>query len=1254
VLVSAGPFQLSQFSSKDRRSLFSEAIEKGFAGAADKDGRQTIELQELFEYVLQEVPKNAKKIASGMQSPLLLHFKDGKAESKADFSLVHYLSPKPQKDAEETAAADKKEKAASSDKAREGSPEAKLAELIRQAWKLCDGIQNRAGKDGGWTPVDYAPHLWRYTREYLLGFEQRSRLGVAYEKNLLREQIESVEDLIDHLNKFETQAEFSASGEDKSFVRYLADARSKFMRSEARIRLDLANESMQVLKNALQTKNDLLFCAPYYVRWHSVASKFANEKLELSGSLRSYLDQLADFCDELEAEFDRSSTSSIDLDRLKAMTDAVRKSGMDLARVIGVPPQSIEMSDASLASPLLSAEERVKLRRIRADLESAPVFADGIEAKSMPEEIPRELRLERILEQWELECRLVVLADPAKGKTMQKKIEDYSSSSQTDKSSLFLELGRDLRDFYAGIPDRIPEKPDSSELDRVSLRAIERLLRLEDARDDNANWLTDVAYASLTSPLPPSPPAIRPTLAVEFEPSSLQIPRLSQSEDSATFSLRLTRTGANEPNEAQVTLTIAPRKLVEIVDLETNKAVDSETSLPVAFGTETEKTLKFRVRTLSGREFDAVKLSAEASMEGVATSSAALKMELAPLEEIELRIYRFGQLVERVRSDLSQQVLAPFPNRATKYKMALVNHGKAERKARVEFYTLANPSNFAGKADLEKPRPLTKIEPIVIDLPVGKEVFLAPQPSAKAPDKSPPENAEKKSESKNGDAKTGQFDDLTAGLLCRIFDNDTNKPIGNEKWIKRNPYKPWKYFKEPEIAVKDGLITIELITLDNPKLLPPISEENPIKIAWRKEKDKEEQGWNFTRPGDRFEFAVPFSKEEMSKENGAVPIRISVDDYPRAFYYKIPSNQNGPINLDGCNFREKHDIRFTWPATGQCLDIIGKKTIPVRFEIDAPEAYLDYNAEKKYFSIAMTPDAVAGEIPGPPIPSSRQVQVRLEDFSSDGEWNVFAKVDDYEVPLNVEKRADCGATIKAEIRVGQTSALLKSDLRRVFLQRSPPVVKEIKLDAPTLSADPLSGYVVLDQVHGDFVNFVEEIRVGFDAGSGKLDDGQDFVVCREPEGKKWHFSGLQTVNLKPASNYKLLAKVVDRCGLVSTKDGKDASIAVTREKHAESSGKPDAPKKTRTVKGRVVDVSSRAVSESNIVLRGNGKTFAAPCDANGNFEIKDVPLGEYEVFAQGKIAGYPSYYEDKITLVESGNPYDLQEIKLDWSGARGR
>jgi hypothetical protein len=979
------------------------------------------------------------------------------------------------------------------------------------------------------------------------------------------------------------------------------------------------------------------------------------------------LDQLADYCDDLEVEFDRSTTSSIDLAQLEKKTEALRKSGIDLARVISDPPQSLEMLDASLASPLLSAEQRNKLRQMRDDLEPSPVFADAIESKSSARALPRDLRLKRLLEQADLECRLAVLADPVKGNALQNKINADLSSSQSDKASPLRELGNELRKFYAEIPDRIPEKRESNEPGRISMRAIERLLRLEDARDDNVNlWLTDLAYASQTAPLPPLPPASRPTLAVEFEPKSLQIPRATPSEDGATFSLKLTGTGETKGKVANVTLDANPRKLVEIVNLETNEIVNPDSSLPVVFENETAKTLKYRVRTLSGKEFETVKLTAEATMESVATTSAALKMDLAPLEEIELRIYRFGHLVEKVKGDSSHQVLAPFPNRPTKYKMALVNHGKAERKARVEFFMQANPAVHAGNGNLDKLRPLTKIKPIVIDLPVGKEVFLASPPSAddqgkapagesaKAADKSAAENPEKKPEPKNEEAKIGQFDDITAGLLCRIFDNETNKPIGNEKWIKRNPYKPWKYFKEPEISSKNGQITIELFMQDHPKMLPPLSEENPIKIAWKIESEKEEQGWNFTRLGEKFKFSVPLEKEEISKENGNIPIRISVDGYPRAFYYKIPSNQNGSINLEGCNFRKKHDIRIIAPKNDQCLDIIDKKTIPVRLEIDAPEAYLDYNAEKKYFSINMTPDGVAGEISGPPIPSCRQVQVRLEEFSSNGEWTVLANVDDFELPLNVEKRANCGATIKAGIHVGQTTQPLKSDSLRVFLQSSPPEIKEIKLDSPTLSDQPLSGYIVLDQVHGDFGNFVEEIRVGFDNGVGKLDDSQDFVVCHAREGKKWQFSDLQTANLKPASNYKLLAKVVDKCGLVSTKNGKDAAIIVPREKNIDGSGKPDKPQKTRTVKGRVVDVSKRAVSESSIVLRGDGKTFSASCDANGNFEFKEVTLGEYEVIAQGKIAGYPSYYEDKITLTESKEPYDLHEIKLEWSGAGGR
>ena len=50
---------------------------------------------------------------------------------------------------------------------------------MTKAWEWRDKVQVHAGA-GNWSPVDYAPHLWREYQELLLGHEMRYRLGVAW------------------------------------------------------------------------------------------------------------------------------------------------------------------------------------------------------------------------------------------------------------------------------------------------------------------------------------------------------------------------------------------------------------------------------------------------------------------------------------------------------------------------------------------------------------------------------------------------------------------------------------------------------------------------------------------------------------------------------------------------------------------------------------------------------------------------------------------------------------------------------------------------------------------------------------------------------------------------------------------------------------------------------------------------------------------------------------------------------------------
>ena len=70
------------------------------------------------------------------------------------------------------------------------SPVAILATALAETWQRRDRLQDRALTRAGWTPVDYAPHLWREYQELALGIDRRSRAGAAFDPASLAKEID--------------------------------------------------------------------------------------------------------------------------------------------------------------------------------------------------------------------------------------------------------------------------------------------------------------------------------------------------------------------------------------------------------------------------------------------------------------------------------------------------------------------------------------------------------------------------------------------------------------------------------------------------------------------------------------------------------------------------------------------------------------------------------------------------------------------------------------------------------------------------------------------------------------------------------------------------------------------------------------------------------------------------------------------------------------------------------------------------------
>ena len=174
-------------------------------------------------------------------------------------------------------------------------PASRLAKALADAWRRRDRLQDRNSCRGGWTPADYAPHLWREYQELLLKLDRRSRAGTAFDPAKLTAEIARDLDLDESL--FLLNAKPGPAAFPDTIADRLTVARKKFLH---RLESERFFTQTDPLHKATQAKNDLLMRVAYYVRCNATASRSSAEHGPFGQDLRGLLSSLRGLIDLLE------------------------------------------------------------------------------------------------------------------------------------------------------------------------------------------------------------------------------------------------------------------------------------------------------------------------------------------------------------------------------------------------------------------------------------------------------------------------------------------------------------------------------------------------------------------------------------------------------------------------------------------------------------------------------------------------------------------------------------------------------------------------------------------------------------------------------------------------------------------------------------------------------------------------------------------------------------------------------------------
>ena len=1234
ILTAASPLEISHSAYAARRTVFGHFVTEGLCGVADQNHDGRVDLDELVRYVRASLADWMAHAQSGQetQTPLVFHGGQGMVDvPPPGIALVpaarHAAPPEPAGESPDAAAPAKPSQAV---------PAART--LLAEAWALRDQAIDRQGK-AAWTPIDYAPHLWREYEALVVGYELRYRYGAVADAakvaDDLRANVLPLKDLL-------ARGTLPAGVAPSTVLARLAEARRLFLGSEAATAFEQGPEPLVRLKQAIQLKNDLVFRAADYVRWHGRACRSSAVPLRLQPPLAALLDQLAELAGQLDA-FENAGRTAVSRQEMLSQLEALRARMATIQRLhanldsegllklaADLTKPSRESADtagmeALLATACLPSQPRLTLLDALAVVKQPPLATDWPVAPGPAAPRPiSEWQWDRLAEQSGLESQLVRLAEPASAPAPPGVMAGRSDAEHWDAYRGF---GKNLAAFYRRLPAEIERRLASAPAQGASAERLLRAVAARDARSVTAQ-AGQIAVRAIRF-LPPPERRLEVTGPKELVTLDPDRPR----------PLQLTVRATGLPtDDLRLMLKYDPAELA-IQNADGQRPWAPDEWAPIALTSQRDgATVGCLVagKVLTGTK-SPLTVVARAGEE---TSSCKIEFQLPTRDVVELLIDGIPGTVEQ-RPDVLR--LRTFPNRVTGFRFALVNRSGRAREVTAQLLAVPEmpPPRRVVREDLLDPAgnardgiqelsPAIRVAlpadaaPRAIELPEPKP----PAPEAKAPAADP--------SAKPAAPVPPPKPRVTRGLACVIRDAATQEPKWI-RWIEFAPLAPWEYLEDQvSYRLSQRKISVQLQARD-PKALPPLSEKHPIAIQWHTE---DSAGLEATRKDQAdlvaadgvarlFALVAPTTEKDIL-------VRLSIDGYPRAMVYRVPCDRDQEsVRRE----RALTAIRITSPEPDFAYRVPQEGPTPplaVEFQVDAPEDAFQQPGDAVEVGIDENGDRELSPEESRRFLTDRQVEVLLDEIGPHGKVAVSTTLGDFRVMLDPGGLKNTKVNLIARLLLarggpdrGRVAAV---SIVPVVLDGKAPVFRMLAPGRPIPRGEELKVSVQVEEE----LSGVKEVQFGFDLDkSGKLEEAEKPKVVRRPDDDGQWTAALPTKDLDPG-RYDLLAQVTDRVGYSSTRSQVVTIAPPPSEKPA---------KTTSTIAGRVLLKDGRALP--NIEVRIHGVGQAVTTDANGAFTFRDLPAGKYVLHAKGPALGREVHGSTEITLPAPTDPAAV-EMRLEW------
>ena len=403
--------------------------------------------------------------------------------------------------------------------------------------------------------------------------------------------------------------------------------------------------------------------------------------------------------------------------------------------------------------------------------------------------------------------------------------------------------------------------------------------------------------------------------------------------------------------------------------------------------------------------------------------------------------------------------LFPFANRSTAYRFSIINQGKTDQTLSVKWVSPRKKPPEIPANQLSEQAYKTLITQIGLTDTLVNDIVLAVPSDGKPVVISPPPPTTKPETSAGSSELTPNWSDC---ILC-VITNKTN-PADIRYWIQSftiQPQKPRRFLRPlvrylaEEERIEITLTGVEHfgIPKEGVKVSATFLEPLPAGSARQLE-------------------AILTSTESKTKLFAEVPrrpgkivtLQLSVDEYPRAFTYRIPCDRNTgdlPPVTDACS------VVITEPSSNASFKT-PRDTIPVEVRVDVPEGAFQRPGDLLEVGIDRNNDRFLLDETALSLTNDRQVAMKSLQFSPEGQLNLLATVSDFHVQIPATGVNNVHTQLLARLSVMDQTTF--SPTVPVILDGVPPRVLDVRISPPgtvvigtklditaTITDDTLSG-----------------------------------------------------------------------------------------------------------------------------------------------------------------------------------------------------